>query len=133
MRRRNRQGLVFLVFLILWGIFLVTAGLGAYQEVRQAGQLSGTIVAPVEERKQALSAGDKVFIALDKEVPVKKGDLMEIYQPAPNLEGKPRFHYIRVGEVIVLEPVNGRLFLAVIENSNREIAVGDRIFIPERR
>ena len=132
MRDRNR---------LLLGAFLVTVvclilqpwAFGASREIRQADQMSGTIIAPLEERKQALSAGDKVFIALDKNRTVKKGDLLEIYQPVPLvLDGKPLFNYARAGEVIVLEPVNDRLLLGVIESSNKEIAVGDRIFFPER-
>lgn len=121
------------VFLLLSGLpFLPNPVQGASPEVRPAGQMSGTIIAPLEERKQALAAGDKVYVALDRDRPVKKGDLMEIYQPAPMvLEGKPLFTYTRAGEVIILESVNDRLFLAVIESSNKEISVGDRVYLPE--
>jgi|GEM_PF-3254619 hypothetical protein len=133
MRRRN-SGRLYLWLLMMVG-FLCLPGLGsgASPEMRPAAQMVGTIIAPQEERKLALAAGDKVFIALDKERSVRKGEVMEIYQPAPLIsEGKADFHYVRTGELVVLEQVNDRLLLAVIERSTREIAVGDRIFIADR-
>jgi hypothetical protein len=106
---------------------------GASQEIRQASQMSGTIVAPVEERKQALSSGDKIFVSLDKTRPVRKGDTFEIFQQAfLGVEGKPVFPFVRVGEVTVLEIINERFLLCVIESSIKEIAIGDRIYFPEQ-
>ena len=105
---------------------------GASQEIRPPSQLSGTIVSSLEERKQALSSGDKIFIALDKNRPVKKGDSLEIFQKAYlMIEGKPAFPFVRAGQVIILEIIDDRLLLGIIESSTKEIAVGDRIFFPE--
>ena len=105
---------------------------GASQEIRPPTDLSGTIVAPVEERKQALSSGDKIFVALDTTLPVKKGDKLEIFQQASlTIDGKPVLSFLRSGEVIILELVNDRLLLGVIESSDKEIAVGDRIYFPK--
>lgn len=118
------------VLLIVLGSF--TWVFGASQEICPPSQLSGTIVSPLEERKQALSSGDKIFVALDKNRPVKKGDVLEIYQQAYlTIEGKPAFPFVRVGQVIILEIIDDRLLLGIIESSTKEIAVGDRIYFPE--
>lgn len=106
---------------------------GASQEIRTPSQLSGTIVSPVEERKQALSSGDKIFVTLDETRPVKKGDTLEIFQQTYlTIDGKPAFSFVRAGQVIILEIINERLLLCVIESSLKEIAVGDRIYFPEQ-
>jgi hypothetical protein len=122
-------------FLVMCSFFsLLCWAHGASQEIRPADQLAGSIIAPLEERKQALSAGDKIFIALDKNRPVKKGDLLEIFQPAPlTREGKSLVYFSKAGQVVVLELVNDRMLLGVIESSDKEIAVGDRIYLPEKR
>ncbi len=118
------------VLVIVLGSF--TWVFGASQEIRPPSQLSGTIVSPVEERKQALSSGDKIFVALDKTRPVKKGDTLEIFQQAYlTIEGKLAFPLVRSGQVIILEIIDERLLLCVIESSTKEIAVGDRIYFPE--
>lgn len=121
---------LFVILGIVGGSF--TWVLGASQEIRPASQFSGTIVSPVEERKQALHSGDKIFVSLATALPVKKGDTLEIFQEADLiLDGKPAFPFVKAGEVIVLEVVNERLLLCVIESSTKEIAVGDRIYFPE--
>lgn len=113
-------------------LFSLTGALGAPQEIRSPSQLSGTIVSPVEERKQALSSGDKIFVALDTSRPVKKGDALDIFQQASmTIDGKPAFPFVRAGEIIILEIINDRLLLCIIESSIKEIAVGDRIYFPE--
>ena len=60
---------------VILGIILCsfTWVFGASQEIRPPSQLSGTIVSPVEERKQALSSGDKIFVTLNKPIRLKKG------------------------------------------------------------
>lgn len=120
--------------LVLLGVILCsfTWVYGASQEIRPPSQLSGTIVSPVEERKQALSSGDKIFVTLDKTCPVKKGDTLEIFQQAYlPLDDKTAFPFVLAGKVVILEIINERLLLGVIESSSKEIAVGDRIFFPE--
>jgi hypothetical protein len=119
---------------VILGIFLssFTWAFGASPEVRSPSQLSGTIVSPVEERKQALSSGDKIFVSLDTARPVKKGDTLEIFQMVPiTIDGKPTFPFVRAGKIIILEIINERSLLGVIESSIKEIAVGDRIYFPE--
>jgi hypothetical protein len=105
---------------------------GASQEIRPPSQMSGTIVSPLEERKQALSSGDKIFVALDLSRPVRKGDTLEIFQPSDAIiDGKPAILFAKAGEVVILEVINDYLLLGIIESSSREIAIGDRIYLPE--
>lgn len=116
---------------VILGIFLLSLSwaFGASQEIRPPSQLSGTIASPVEKRKQALSSGDKIFVTLDRSHPVKKGDILEIFQQSDLMnDGNPTFLFVRAGEIIILEIINDRLLLGIIESSIKEIAVGDRIY-----
>lgn len=102
------------------------------KEIRPLSELSGIIVAPKEERKQALSAGDIVFVNFEKVLPIKKGDRLEIYQSNLVTVGeKTTPFFSRAGQIIILDTINERQYLSIIESSNREIAVGDRIYFPE--
>lgn len=124
---------VLTLFFILVSLFTVSSwALGASQEIRTAAQLTGIIVGPMEERKQALSSGDKIFVSLDRPRLVKKGDLLEIFQPTilPGNESKD-FFFTMMGQAIVLEIINEHLLLCIIHTSNKEIAVGDRLYFPE--
>lgn len=125
---KNHRTLKGAVLLLSFFSSLIYA-FGVSQEVRPISQLAGTIAAPMEERKQALSAGDKIFVSLDQARPVKKGDLLEIFQPAI-LSGKD-FLFTKVGQVIILEITGQSLLLCEIVSSQREVAVGDRIYFPE--
>lgn len=90
---------VLTLFFILVSLFtFLPWALGASQEIRTAAQLTGIIVGPMEERKQALSSGDKIFVSLDRPRLVKKGDLLEIFQPTilPGNESKD-FFFTRMG------------------------------------
>ena len=118
--------------LIVFFINAFSWAIGASREIRPISQLTGVIVGPIEERKQVLSAGDKIFVSLDQARPVKKGDFLEIYQPTV-LPGKANndVFFVKMGQAIILEIINERLLLCVIHSGNREIAVGDRIYFPE--
>ncbi|MBI5602190.1 MAG: hypothetical protein HY879_02445 [Deltaproteobacteria bacterium] len=128
---KNHRTLKGVVLLLSFFSSLIYA-FGVSQEVRPISQLAGTIAAPMEERKQALSAGDKIFVSLDQARPVKKGDLLEIFQPAI-LSGKDNkdFLFTKVGQVIILEITGQSLLLCEIVSSQREVVVGDRIYFPE--
>lgn len=104
----------------------------APREIRPNSQLIGTILAPKEERKQALSQGDMIFVGVEKNRQVKKGDILEIFQQTllPGEENKPPW-FAKAGQVIILEIINERLFLCMIESSTKEVAVGDKIYFPE--
>lgn len=129
----NRKGILILFVILGIAVGSFTWVFGASQEIRTPSQLSGTIVSPVEERKQALSSGDKIFVTLNETRPVKKGDTLEIFQQAYLIvDGKPAFPFVRAGEVVILEIINEHLLLCVIESSSKEIAVGDRIYFPEQ-
>ncbi len=102
------------------------------KEIRPITELGGIIVAPKEERKQALSQGDMIFVGVEKTRQVKKGDILEIFQltSLPVEENKPLW-FSKAGQVIILEIINERLFLCTIESSTKEIAVGDKIYFPD--
>ena len=86
----------------------------------------------MEERKQALSTGDKVFVSLSKTIPVKKGDILEIFQQNTlTIEKNKTYPFSKAGRVIVLEIINEHLLLCVIDSSIKEIAVGDHLYYPE--
>ena len=103
------------------------------KEIRPNSQLIGTILAPKEERKQALSQGDMIFVGVEKNRQVKKGDILEIFQQTllPGEESKSLW-FAKTGQAIILEIINERLFLCMIESSTKEIAVGDKIYFPDR-
>jgi hypothetical protein len=118
-----------MVIVLVYCFCSLTLVFGASQEIRVGSEMSGTIISPLEERKQALSSGDKIFVSLDKAFPVKKGDMPEIFQPTSlPVEKKVLFPFIKAGQAIVLEIINDRLLLCLIESSIREIAVGDRLY-----
>lgn len=121
-----------LLFVLVSLFTALTRASGASQEIRTAAQLTGVIVGPMEERKQALSSGDKIFVSMDGPRLVKKGDLLEIFQPTnlPGIESKDLF-FTRMGQAIILEIINEHLLLCIIHTSNKEIAVGDRIYFLE--
>ena len=128
---KNQWALNFLVMLVFCFGFFVRAH-GASQEIRPESQMAGTIVSPMEERKQALSTGEKVFVSLSKTIPVKKGDILEIFQQNTlTMENNKTYPFSRAGQVIVLEIINEHLLLCVIDSSIQEIAVGDRLYYPE--
>jgi hypothetical protein len=129
----KRLRALILFFLLVSCLCSFTGVIGASQEIRHGSQLMGTILAPKEERKQALSQGDLVFVGIEKPLPVKKGDLLEIFQQTslPMAE-KGALWFARAGQVIILEIINERLILCVIESSTKEIAVGDKIYFPDR-
>jgi hypothetical protein len=110
----------------------VSWAFGASQEIRPLSHLNGFILAPVEERIQALSSGDRILVSLEKVRPVKKGDRLEIFQPTlfPG-GGTGDFLFARVGRAVILEIPHERLLLCEIVSSSKEMAVGDRIYWPE--
>jgi len=128
---KNQRLLIGFVLLLSFGGSISWAS-GASQEIRPDSHLNGFIIAPVEERIQALSSGDRIFVSLEKARPVKKGDVLEIFQPAI-LSGRDHkdFLFARVGRAVVLEITHERLLLCEIVSSHREMAVGDRVYWPE--
>jgi hypothetical protein len=103
--------------------------LGA-QEFRKAPDLQGVITGSVETGKLMLSAGDKIYVGLEKELSLKHGDAIAIFQVAllPEKEGQsPLFR--RVGRGRLLEIIAPQLLLCIIDASEREIAVGDRVLV----
>jgi hypothetical protein len=103
-----------------------------FKDIRPESEMIGSILAPKEERKQALSQGDMVFVTTKKDLPLKKGDVLEIFQPASLAkEEKKPLWFSLVGQVVILEILSNRLFLGMIDSSFKEIAVGDRLYFPD--
>jgi hypothetical protein len=127
---RHRALLLFILLVSYFCSF--TGAMGASQEIRPGSELLGTILASKEDRKQALSHGDVIFVGIEKTLHIKKGDMLEIFQetPLPQAEKGPLW-FARAGQVIILEIINERLILCVIESSTKEIAVGDKIYFPD--
>jgi putative ubiquitin-RnfH superfamily antitoxin RatB of RatAB toxin-antitoxin module len=137
---KNEEKLM--IFKIHWGVIASIVWLsllnplawtfGASQELRPASQLSGLITAAMEEGKQALSAGDKIFVALSQARLVKKGDRVEIFQPllVPAKDNSAQL-FAKVGQAIVLEITGEGLLLCEIISSQKEVAVGDGIYFSE--
>jgi hypothetical protein len=117
------------VFLVGSFLFLTATLPLSAQEFRKASELKGVIVGSVETGKLLLSSGDKMYIGLDKELPLKQGDALEFFQVAllPEKEGEPPL-FRRVGQGTLLEIVSPQLLVGIIDQSIREIAVEDRVF-----
>lgn len=129
---RKYRPLSLIVLLIVLFTSLAWA-VEAPKEIRPNSQLIGTILAPKEERKQALSQGDMIFVGVEKTRQVKKGDILEIFQlTSLPVEENKSLWFSKAGQVIILEIINERLFLCMIESSTKEIAVGDKIYFPDR-
>jgi hypothetical protein len=123
-------GIVCLLVFCLSSLIGVCA---ASPDIRPGSQLNGIIVAPKEERKLALSKGDEIFVATEKSLPVKKGDVLEIFQPISLSAGEEKVPWFaKAGEIVILEIINDRFFLGVIDSSTKEITVGDRLYFPEK-
>lgn len=128
----NKRWASLLFFLLVSCFCPLTGAMGVSQEIRHGSQLMGTILAPKEERKQVLSQGDVVFVGFEKTLPLKKGDLLDIFQEISlPLAQKGPLWFDKAGQVIILEIINERLILCVIELSTKEIAVGDKIYFPD--
>jgi hypothetical protein len=126
-KKRFAVGMVAAVMVI--GLFLGFRPLKA-QEIRRGSDLSGSIMAPLDHSKIALSAADKIIISLDRAVRMKIGDPIEIFQIAfSNGKNQNDPFYQRVGQGTLLEIINPQLVLGVIDASIREIGAGDRIYL----
>lgn len=113
-----------IVMLILMGFRPLEA-----QEIRKGSDLSGIIVAPLDQGKIALASADKIFVSLDRPARIKVGDSLEIFQALSQEEkDQSGSFYRRVGKGTLLEIINSQLVLCVIDASLREVAVGDRIY-----
>jgi hypothetical protein len=117
--------------LLIGGFFFLGSTLPlSAQEFRKDLELKGVITGSVETGKLMLSSGDKIYIGLEKELSLKHGDSIEIFQAAlmPEKEGDPAL-FRRVGRGTLLEIIGSKLLLCIIDQSTQEIAVGDRVWV----
>jgi hypothetical protein len=126
-----------LLLLILWSCLAASAAWTqekADRELRPASHLSGTIIAPLESGKLILSSGDKVLVFLVEKMRVKTGDHLEIFQPlSTGKNDLPDPLFRRVGLAVLLEKIDERSMVCIIDHSAKEITVGDRVFLVPSR
>jgi hypothetical protein len=104
------------------------------QEIRPTSRMSGTIVAPLDQGKQALSGGDKVLISLREDLPLKPGDFLEVFQPVDPTDKDAKDPLLKkIGLAVLLEKVKEKLYLCVIDASTREVSIGNQVLIVETR
>lgn len=122
------------LFLFLIATSATGSGLEKSREIRPASQMTGTIIAPLDQGKLALSAGDKVLVIVEPDLRFKPGDFLEIFQPVAPRDAEPLDPLLKkVGLAVMLETVQEKLLLCVIDSSTREIAAGDRVYLAGSR
>ena len=104
------------------------------KEVLPFYSMSGIIAETFEQGKILLSSNDKIIINLNKGYEMKPGDYLEIYQPL-NPEGKKddQALYRRVGLGIIVEKIDERHAVCIIDSSAKEISVGDLVRVVNPR
>ncbi len=105
------------------------------QKVRSWGHIFSS-----ESEKVILCEGDTVYIRVEKERPIKHGDQFIVYRESTLLKHpltKKKMGYIIsvLGRIVIKNQlkdlVNGRLFIAEVVDSYREVRLGDQIFTYE--
>jgi hypothetical protein len=120
-----------LFVLILIGVAQADNG---KKEVLPFYSMSGIIAGTFEQGKILLSSNDKIIIDLNKGYEMKPGDYVEIYQPL-NPEGKKddQALYRKVGLGILIERIDERHAVCIIDSSVKEISVGDLVRVVNPR
>jgi hypothetical protein len=119
------------LFLLSWGLNLASFSSLMSQEnkeFREVTELQGTIISPAQQGKLALSSGDKISVFLEKSQTLKIGDPFEIFQES--LIGPKVPLYRKIGEATILQIVNDKLVIAIIDSSANEVMVGDKVYLP---
>jgi len=121
---------------ILLVLILISVGQAdnGKKEVLPFYSMSGIIAGTFEQGKILLSSNDKIIINLNKGYEMKPGDYLEIYQPL-NPEGKKddQALYRRVGLGIIVEKIDERHAVCIIDSSAKEISVGDLVRVVNPR
>jgi hypothetical protein len=90
--------------------------------------MSGIIQGAFEPRKLLLSSNDKIVIDLNKAYGVKPGDQIELFQPLnPGSEIQDSTLYRKIGLGIIIERIDERKAVCIIDSSTKEISVGDLV------
>lgn len=119
-------------WLLVTFLLLIAAGLAladqGSREVFPASSMSGTIVGTFERGKLLLASNDKITVTLIKAQETKPGDYLEIYQPLfPDIKDEENPLYKKVGLAIVLEKMDDKNVVCIIDSSMKEISLGDLV------
>jgi len=98
------------------------------KEVLPAYAMSGIIKGTFEPGKLLLSSNDKIVIDLKKVYGTKPGDYVEIYQPLdPEKKEDDEALYRKIGLGIIIEKIDEKKAVCIIDSSIKEISVGDLV------
>jgi hypothetical protein len=98
------------------------------KEVLPAYSMSGIIQGAFEPRKLLLSSNDKIVIDLKNVYGTKPGDYVEIYQPLdPEKKWDDEALYRKIGLGIIIEKMDEKKAVCIIDSSIKEISVGDLV------
>jgi hypothetical protein len=98
------------------------------KEVLPAYSMSGIITGTFEHGKLLLSSNDKIVIDLNKDYGIKPGDQIELFQPlSPGSEIQDSTLYRKIGLGIIIEKIDEKKAVCIIDSSIKEISVGDLV------
>ena len=96
--------------------------------------MSGIITGTFEPGKILLSSNDKIVIDLNKAYGIKPGDQIELFQPlSPGSEIRDNTLYRKIGLGIIIEKMDERKAVCIIDSSTNEISVGDLVRVVNPR
>jgi len=104
------------------------------KEVLPAVSMSGIITGTFETGKLLLSSNDKIVIDLNKDYGIKPGDHIELFQPlSPGSEIQDNTLFRKIGLGIIIEKIDERKVVCIIDSSTKEISVGDLVRVVNPR
>jgi hypothetical protein len=104
------------------------------KEVLPASVMSGFISGTFEAGKLLLSSNDKIVVDLITTSGTKLGDGVEIYQPLdPEKKEGDGVLYRRIGLATIIEKIDEKKAVCIIDSSIREISVGDLVRVVNPR
>jgi hypothetical protein len=104
------------------------------KEVLPASSMSGIIKGTFEPGKLLLSSNDKIIIELKEIYGTKPGDYVEIYQPlGPEEKEGGEALYRKIGLGIIIEKIDEKKAVCIIDSSQKEISVGDLVRVVNPR
>jgi len=104
------------------------------KEVLPASSMSGIIKGTFEPGKLLLSSNDKIIIELKEIYGTKPGDYVEIYHPLdPEAKEGGEALYRKIGLGIIIEKIDEKIAVCIIDSSQKEISVGDLVRVVNPR
>ena len=104
------------------------------KEVLPAYSMSGIIKGAFEPGKLLLSSNDKILIELREIYGTKPGDYVGIYQPLdPEEKEGGEALYRKIGLGIIIEKIDEKKAVCIIDSSLKEISVGDLVRVVNPR